>query len=143
MELFEGFEDHSRVWVYQADRELSAEDQQYINHELEQFVSGWNAHGKQLLADYRILSNRFVILTVDERQVGASGCSIDSSVHALKKIGTERRIDFFNRLKLIVEREGEQREIHYADKGEYAGWNMYDNTITNLGSLRSEWLKTI
>ena len=143
MELFEELNENAKVWVYQSDRELTIEDEIRIRTALKDFVSGWNAHGTQLTGDYCIVHNRFVMLAVDESKAGASGCSIDSSVKVIKELGRELNINFFDRLQVIIEKNLEQKQIHYSNKENYPGWKMYDNTITNLGSLRKEWRKEI
>ena len=79
--------EHSRVWVYQANRFLSDQEIVAISNALSQFIESWNAHGASLYAGFEIISSRFVVLAVDEEKALASGCSIDKSVHFFQKIG--------------------------------------------------------
>jgi hypothetical protein len=72
------FSESSRVWIYQADRQLSDTETLEIQKSLNNFVNTWTAHNNQLSAAAEVRYNRFLILIVDEEQAGASGCSIDN-----------------------------------------------------------------
>ena len=53
---------------------------------------------ESILADNTtLINNSILILAVDEARKAASGCSIDSSVHMIKHLEKELKIDFFNR----------------------------------------------
>ena len=90
----------SKIWIYQADRNLTEAEKQEIETKTQDFVRQWAAHGNQLAATAEVRHNRFVILMVDETMAGASGCSIDSSVHFIQSLGTAYQIDFFDRLQI-------------------------------------------
>lgn len=92
--------DNSRIWIYQADRALTAPDMEFISSHLKTFCDTWATHGSGLKTSYSVELHRFIILAVDEQAGGASGCSIDSSVHAIKVIEQALNIDFFNRAQI-------------------------------------------
>ncbi len=92
----------SRVWIYAADRFLSEAELTAANHAIQQFVAQWAAHQVPLTANGYIRDKRFLVLVVDEKRNGASGCSIDSSVHFIKKLGDSLGIDFFDRSTFYV-----------------------------------------
>ena len=94
---FEQLPGHSRLWVYQADRVLTAAEQELISTSLQEFCSGWKAHGHPLHTSFRISHGHFIIIAADEQAAGATGCSIDSSVRHLKQLGAQLGIDLFNR----------------------------------------------
>lgn len=94
---FDNLPAHARLWIYQADRALSAADQQTISEGLHAFTEQWNAHGHPLKSSYEIRHNRFVLLAVDEGYNNASGCSIDSSTHVLKALEQQLSVSFFDR----------------------------------------------
>lgn len=77
---------NSRVWIYQAARVFSPAEEELINSTLYKFCQEWNTHGKQMLSSFDILSHQILILAVDENNLGASGCSIDSSVKILREL---------------------------------------------------------
>ena len=100
MNQFDHFAPSSKVWVYQAERNLSSEEVAVADKAIEQFTEQWAAHSQELKAKGAILHQRFLVLMVDESQANASGCSIDSSVHFVQELGKHLSIDFFDRLNI-------------------------------------------
>ncbi|NCD70825.1 ABC transporter ATPase [Mucilaginibacter agri] len=94
------FSENSRVWIYQADRELSNNEVTELQQQLNSFTQSWTAHNNQLKAAAEIRYNRFIILVVDESQAGASGCSIDKSVNFMKQVEQHYNINLFDRFNL-------------------------------------------
>jgi hypothetical protein len=101
------FSSHSRVWVYQSDRKLTADEAVQIQMHMDNFTRSWTAHNNQLKAKAEIRYNRFLVLIVDESQAGASGCSIDKSVNFMKQLEQEFGINLFDRFNLAY-RDGEE-----------------------------------
>ncbi|MBP6532881.1 MAG: ABC transporter ATPase, partial [Bacteroidia bacterium] len=77
--------DNSRIWIYQADRELTADEQSFLNQELLNFITDWTAHNVALSGSFEILHDRFLVIMIDENKTSASGCSIDKCFNFLKK----------------------------------------------------------
>lgn len=97
---FQQMADHSRVWIYQADRRLSANEVVLLEKNSAEFVEQWAAHGAALSASYTILHDQFLVLSVDEGVNMASGCSIDSSVHFVQHQEKVLGVNFFDRTKV-------------------------------------------
>ena len=95
--------DHSRVWVYQANRPFSASETQAIENYLTPALTQWAAHGAGLNASFEIRFHQVIVIAVDETVNAASGCSIDASTRWFKEMGAELGIDFFDRSTAIVE----------------------------------------
>jgi hypothetical protein len=89
--------DSSRVWIYQGNRELNDDELMEAREHIFSFLEQWTAHSQQLLTYGNIFHRRFLCLFVDESLAGASGCSIDSSVHFIEQLGNKLNIDFFDR----------------------------------------------
>lgn len=92
------FAPESKIWIYPASRRLTDEESVFVKNQLLQFCKNWTAHNQSLRATAEIFENRLLILTVDESQAGASGCSIDKSVHFLEQLGESVGADFFDRM---------------------------------------------
>lgn len=90
----------TRIWIYQSDRFLTDEEVEVVKQTLEKFVKQWTAHGNQLAGTFEIRYGLFVILMVDEEKAMVTGCSIDKSVHLLKKIEQALDISLFDRLQV-------------------------------------------
>ena len=91
---------HSRVWIYQSSRELTEAEVTEIMNYGQQFIINWAAHGQELDAAIEVFYKRFIVLFADESEIKASGCSIDSSVHFIKRIQEAYGIDLFDRLNI-------------------------------------------
>lgn len=83
---FEEMSEDSRVWIYQAARQFSEIEKDLITSNLSKFCDGWNTHGNRMPTSFQILDDQILILAVDESGLGASGCSIDSSVRTLRQL---------------------------------------------------------
>ena len=130
----------SRVWVYQSNRPFSENEKVQLTEEFKVFVDSWAAHGSKLVADATIIGDYFVVLAVDEKTAMASGCSIDSSVKFIKTIGQQFNIDFFNRLKLVVQKENETKMISFSDLGQYEDWKIYNTLVNTIDLLNTSFL---
>jgi hypothetical protein len=103
---FEQLPDQSRVWVYQANRRLMANEIEQISSFLTYEMNAWAAHGAPLNASFEIRFGQVVIVAVNEDVNQASGCSIDASTRWFKSLGDLLQVDFFDRQ--IAKIQGEQ-----------------------------------
>ena len=121
----------SRIWIYGAERELTGGETKTVRAELQQFVSEWVSHRKELKAAADVLHNRFIVVAVDESQAEASGCSIDGSVSKIKEIGAQLEVDFFNRMRFSY--RDDKGRIQTVSKDEfktlYHGGQLPNDTI--------------
>lgn len=76
----------ARIWIYQSDRKFNQEELRWVKGHLKDFCEQWNTHGALMPSSYEIKFDQVIILSVDESNLGASGCSIDSSVKVLREI---------------------------------------------------------
>jgi len=95
---FQNLPDASRIWIYQADRELDEAQVQEMHLRLREFIEDWTKHGEDLKGSYTILYNHFVIIGVDEAFNQVSGCSIDASTHLFKRFEQQFGIELLNKL---------------------------------------------
>lgn len=109
----DGFAPESRVWVYTCNRPLDGSEAGMAQQALDAFTRQWTAHDRALQAAGEIFDRQFAILMVDESRAGASGCSIDKSVHFLEQLGQELGVDFFERMRFAWLDNG---NLHYADR---------------------------
>jgi hypothetical protein len=134
--LFPELPDSSRIWLHLANRKLVASEEQFLKEQLTVFLDSWSAHGKRLQCNATLLFSQYLIFSVDENIESASGCSIDSSVHFAKRMGSELGIDFFTRLEVLVVEGNETRLLSYFDA--VAQKVPFINPqITQLSELRS------
>ena len=134
--LFLELPDSSRIWLHLANRKLVASEEQFLKKELTIFLNNWSAHGKRLQCNATLLFSQYLIFSVDENIESASGCSIDSSVHFAKRMGSELGIDFFTRLEVLVIEGNETRLLSYFDAVAQKA-PFINPQITQLSELRS------
>ncbi|RZA03606.1 MAG: ABC transporter ATPase [Sphingobacteriaceae bacterium] len=140
------FSENSRVWIYQSDRKLTDTEVQELQQYVDGFTTQWTAHNNQLKAKGEIRYNRFIILIVDESQAGASGCSIDKSVHFMKQLEEHFNINLFDRFNLAY-RDGEEvlslPRAQFEDLLKQGKLNkdsiVYNNLVQNLAELNTKW----
>lgn len=151
---FEEMPDNARLWIYQADRQLTESEEIYIKNETASFLEGWAAHGAGLNSSYTIAYHQFLIIAVDEAMVKASGCSIDKQVQFIQALGQNLLINFMDRTKIafLLEHDthAEQKEVVIAPlnelKQKVVAGNIKENTLTfnNLietkAQLKQNWI---
>jgi hypothetical protein len=140
------FPENSRVWIYQSNRELNATEVARAEHILHEFTADWTAHNHLLKSRAEIRYNRFFILTVDESQAGATGCSIDKSVTLIKSLEHEFHINLFDRFNIAYRTNA---GIISASRNEFenlikqgivnADTIVFNNLVNNLKDLSTKW----
>ena len=101
------------------------------------------------MAVAEVFQNQFVFLMVDETQAGASGCSIDKSVHFLENLGAALGVDFFERMRFAwVADDGELQfanslELAEAVKKEHVTSDtlMANTLVQTKRELAEKWLQ--
>lgn len=102
----------SKVWIYQSNILFTNEEVPEIDTQIQNFVTQWVSHNQALKAYGKLYHNRFIVLMVDESQAGASGCSIDKSVHFIKAMGHHHGVDFFDRMLFTFQKENNMQAAH-------------------------------
>lgn len=92
----------TRLWCYVASRDLDPKEAAFAKTYLDDFTRGWGSHGRDLAARSTVLYDRVLVLGVDQAMAGASGCSIDASVRAVRELGQRLDVDFFDRMTFLV-----------------------------------------
>lgn len=143
------FHSRSRAWVYTASRSFRPDEVRELDRSIDQFCSNWTAHDKQLFARGSIRFDRLLVLLVDETQAGASGCSIDKSVHFLQSLGKQFDCDFFVRNLVALDRNGAWEWIDFKtipallDSGNIDAQTLIIDTLINDLEGLSSWEKPI
>jgi hypothetical protein len=94
---FSSISPQSRIWIFQANRPIAADELKIIEGNLQAFTEGWTAHGEPLKTSFTVKFGQFIVLAADENHHRASGCSIDSSVRVLKEIQQSIGLKLFER----------------------------------------------
>lgn len=143
---FEEMPAHARVWIYQANRTLTDDEVAAIGNGLKQFISNWQAHGKDLRASYQIPYNQFIMIAADQEFHQPTGCSIDSSVDVIRQIEQQFDLNLFDRMAIAFKQEQGVETVRMnelkglATAGKLVGKSItFNNLIENVGQLESAW----
>lgn len=144
---FENLPDDSRLWVYQANQTISDELKEIIEKQLTKNIESWSAHGVYLAGSFCVISNRFVIIAVNESYHSPSGCSIDASTHWLKELGNQLNIDFFDRSVVYTNNDELLSFQPFTAKKQIelgiinANSPIFDNLIKTVSELKTTFTK--
>ena len=148
--LPENFNDKSKVWIYQSSRLLTISEALNIEPLLENFVNQWKSHGAAVKGYANLFFGQFIIIMADETQTSVGGCSTDSSVHLIKKIEEELKLDFFNRQNLaFIIKDKVQilplQQVSYALENEFINSEtlFFNNAVTTKKELEEKWIVPI
>lgn len=83
---FDRLPDDARVWVFGARAPLDEVDEPRLLAAVDGYLMTWKAHGAALTSGREFRDEHFLVVGVDERGAGASGCSVDGLFKVLQKI---------------------------------------------------------
>ncbi|QEC53922.1 hypothetical protein EDD80_108102 [Anseongella ginsenosidimutans] len=140
------FSETSRVWIFQADRELSPDEIKWAFPKLQGFINEWKAHGHALAAHTEIRYNRFIIVMVDEDNAAASGCSIDSLHRFMQEVEKALNVRLFDRLNIAYKENGKVVSVGHTAFEELlrsgrvtASTIVFNNLAATKKALDEDW----
>ena len=145
MENLTALSGSSKVWLYHSDRIFTNEEIPEIKQKIFDFVQIWVSHNRSLKSFGNLFHNRMIALFVDESQAGASGCSIDTSVHFLQKLGIEYNADFFNRMIFSYKQDENVYSVNAEEfRKLYSEGKITDDTLVfdNLVKTKEEFVES-
>jgi hypothetical protein len=144
------FSDTSRVWIYQCNRLFFLSEALQIEEILENFVSTWKSHGATVKGYANLFFGQFIVVMADETAADVSGCSTDSSVHIVKEIEKQFKVDLFDRqtLAFIIKDKVQllpMSQLNYAADNNFidADTIYFNNTVGTKKELLQTWLVAV
>jgi len=142
--------DNSRVWVFQASRDLSEEEQSFMAVNLKMFLAEWAAHGASLYASYEFRYDRFLIIYLDEERAGATGCSIDKLMNIIAAFEEKLAMSFRDRMQVVYRTPQGLAETNLnalaglLEKGEISSeTRVFNNLVPSKSALDNSWETSI
>ena len=139
---FDRLPSDARLWIFAAERPLTPEEGRRVLAETDAFIDQWTAHGVPLTAGRELRHQRFVLVAVDERAAGASGCSIDALVRRMQQLERELGLELVNNGPVLyregdaIQRVPRERFAELAASGTVSPSTfVFDNTLTRVGEL--------
>jgi hypothetical protein len=137
------------VWIYAADRDLTADEVDILYARLAEFIDSWKTHGRSVQGEAAIVAERFVVIGGYLEGGDISGCGIDASTGALNEasgalgFGWEPLLNVFyrdaeNRIRAVSRQEFRS----LAGSGAiHAATRVFDPAVSTLGQLRAQGLE--
>jgi hypothetical protein len=146
--LFPTLPTDARLWIFTADRSLSAADQDTLREALDGFVAQWTSHGRAVPGAVALAEDRFVLVAA-HLAGGVSGCGIDSLVHAVEQAGAESGIEWVDGLHIVFRGESGAVEVlprpafrqRVRDGVVTAETPVFVTTLDTVGALREGGLE--
>ena len=140
------YPDNAKVWVYQCNRHLDAVEKDYLQVQIDDFISSWESHGQMLKATAEIFYDLFVVFFVDEQGDTMCGRAQDASVNLMKKMEQELEVSFLDRMiqsyskdnKAIVVKMNDFTQL-LADKEIDENTSVFNNMVTNKADFEAHW----
>jgi hypothetical protein len=139
--------DDARVWIFGAAAPVDDVDEKKLLAAADAYLLQWKAHGHPLTCARDWREERFLVIGVDQRTEGASGCSIDGLFRTLqgldRAIGTSLvgggLVYFRDVLGLVHAISRAEFERLAAAGTVTAGTPVYDTTVTTAGDYRARF----
>lgn len=146
MEDYRTYPDTAKVWIYQSNRKLDADEVNYIRVVLDDFTSSWESHGQMLKATFEILHDLFVVLFVDEDGDVMCGRAQDASVKLMKELEQQLEVSLLDRMTqsykkdnaIVVASMNELSQL-IIDKEINEDTVVFNNTVTNKADFDNNW----
>ncbi|MFT4152529.1 hypothetical protein [Parafilimonas sp.] len=142
-----GFNDRSRVWVYQASRLFTVSEALQIEDILNGLAANWKAHGVPVKGYANLFFGQFIILMADETATGVSGCSIDSVVRIIQQIEKQFGVEMFNwqNLAFVVKDKVQvipRQQFNYALENNFITPDtlFFNNVVATKKDLEENWI---
>ena len=150
MHDYESLPPETRVWIYQANLPFAEAEIPAIRAQVKSFAQQWVSHNRALRSYGDVWHDRFVVLMVDESRAGASGCSIDASVHFMQDLAEATGVDLFDRMTFTYRAN---RTIQSAPRDEFARLYetgqinddtiVFDNLVQTKAAFETQWEKRL
>ena len=141
---FDDLPPDARLWIFPASRPLSEDEQRCVLAEADWFIDQWMAHGVPLSAARDIRHCQFVLVGVNERAAGVSGCSIDALVRRMGQLQGALGVELIENGPVLyrngeaIERVPRERFAELASTGAVnLDTVVFDNTLARVGDLRA------
>ena len=143
---FSSLPPHSRIWIYQAEKEFTPKETESIKAKANEFVAQWTSHDQLMKASIEVFHNRFVVVCVDEKTAPASGCGIDKSVKFIQSLEKEFSISLLNRMNVAYRKDAAptlKGEIQTCNVNELKNISSKENitVFNNLVATKEEFEK--
>lgn len=130
---------HSRVWIYQSNREFNNREIELIKSKSEEFVLQWTSHNRRIKASIEIFHNRFIVVCVDEKTTPLSGCGIDKSVKFIQQLEKDMSVSLLNRTNVAFRKNGKIHTTSVSELKNSGATIIFNNLVCTKEELEKKW----
>ena len=139
MTNFKDMPPHSRVWIYQSNKEFTPSEVGLIKNKSEEFIARWTSHDQLMKACIEIFHNRFIILCVDEKTAPASGCGIDKSVKFIQQLEKDFSISLLDRMNAAYRDNGKIISCNISELKSLENFTVFNNLVNTKEDFEKNW----
>lgn len=143
---FDAIPEDAKVWIYPSSRKFYNSEIEEITDKVQFFVANWKAENADFKASYKILYNRFIILTADDVATPLNNKDIDASVRFILKLQEAYKIELLDKMNVCF-KQGEY--VQYKDLKDFkkllknkaltGKTIIFDNLITTKQDFENFW----
>jgi len=148
-ELFPNQPADAYIWIYSADRSVTAAESNHILLSVQDFLSTWTSHDQPVVAEAATVEERFLVIAAHIPGGDISGCGIDKLDRAVTGAGIDVGVQWLDGLAVLyrsnpgiisaVSRSDFARLAAKATVG--AETIVFDTSVHSLSELRSHGLE--
>jgi hypothetical protein len=140
---FDTMPERAKLWIFAADRRLSAAEADALIHEMQSFVHAWLAHGHPVTGSCELKYGQFLFITADEASL-PSGCATDEMMRRVRMLGESFGVEFLG-MPRVQYRVGDSinttSRSDFAELAKNGGVEsstvVFDNTVPTMADLRA------
>jgi len=106
MNDFKNMPAHSRIWIYQSNKELTDNNKKIFKELSETFLENWMSHDRLVKGAIELFHNRFIAVLIDDKNDKVCGGSIDASQRLMKELEQELNITLLDRMLTAYRKDG-------------------------------------
>ena len=134
---------HSRVWIYQSEREFLSTETGAIKTKAIEFVSQWTSHDQLMKASIEVFYDRFIVVCVDEKTAPASGCGIDKSVKFIQVLEKEFNLSLLGRMNVAYRKDGKIYSVPISELKNLGRVVVFNNLVATKEEFDKNWETSI
>lgn len=142
--------DFAKVWVYQANRELSQPEISRIEEISDFFLSQWESHKIPVNGSFDIYENRFIVISAFSDEDTMCGRAQDAQMRLVKELEDEIGCVLTDRMLVCYEEKEEVKTFHFSELSELLKNNqissdtlIYNSLVSTKKEFETQWKAAI
>ncbi|MGY0426532.1 MAG: ABC transporter ATPase [Polaribacter sp.] len=142
---FDLIPEDAKVWIYPSSRKFYTDELEIINQKITSFVQNWKGD-EDFTASYKILYNRFIILTADDSASPLTNVNVDASVSFILQLEQKYTVTLLDKMnvcfkqgKFVQYKELKDFKKLLKNKAVTGKTIIFDNLISTKHDFENYW----